>query len=317
MQFTLQNPAALKYFTRTSRPPLDNPTYGTDQLQQFERFNRGDFLTKTGQWAPAHRSEDEAGVLGLALGIPAEEAELFTRIKRWADLNALDDAGDYEIRYVVAVGGMAVWHTMTITNRLARSINLPGQYEYQKWVPAASGVTVVGPDGPTGTVSETYLVTPEQAEALAAAIGGTAREDAFGGGIFHYQFAQNERRRVFYVMVGNRPYVAGELLRQQYQKGIDAPGSWGISAIGTPLWTPLVDPDVGEHDLRPEIPIPCRALYPQERFQTSGFGGLLQIGNLGLIEETEIEIVRRIDRNVKAIQEKLTASSPGGPPALP
>lgn len=300
MRFTL--PTTLPGFIPAHNPPPPLAVYGIDQLQTLKRFNRGDFLTYTGQQAPPHRSADEAAALAGKLGISEDEAELFTRIKRWADLTvaSLPPRDPYEIRYVTAVSGQALWKTMTITNELACSINLPGKFDYPKWVPAPSTVRVNGPGGPSsGFIAEVYLATKEQADALAGELGGTVKEQQLPG-VFFYDYPESEPRRVFQIVVGGKTIYAGEALARKYKAGVGAPGVWdGFE------WVSNIDPDVGEHDLRPEIPIPCRDLFPTEQFQTSSFGGLLQIVNLTLREETEIEIVRRIDRNVREIKAGL------------
>lgn len=306
MRFNL--PSMMPGFLPTGKMPPQLPVYGTDELALFKRFNRGEFLAYTGVQAPPWASQGEVPRL-IEEGHSPEMAERLTRIKRWADLTVADQDpnGEYRYRYPLATGGSVEWQEQIITNELACSINLPGKYDYAKWVPAATLATYEGQGITPVVLNPMLLSTEEQAAEIATELGLTYVEQvADEKGQFFYVYPPDETRRVFGIVLpnGNRT-LAGFLLRDKYRSGVGAPGHWVTGDEGYPVWVADLPTDLGEYDTRPEIPMPCRDLWPQEQIKVGGFANQIQIFNVALAPEADGDILRRIDKNVRAIHDSL------------
>lgn len=237
--------------------------YGIDKLYTSPRLTRATYKELYGEEAPPYD--------------PAKQ------IKRWffTDKAATYAPGDtVEVTvYDPTTRTICPWY-MTASDYATP--NLPGLTSYPKWEnPVASPAVIVGPT--ELRLAGNTLVYPDQAKAVAAEINaalGTefeAVEVAEKPGPWKVVYNSEPRRQM---LIG--PHDAALILADRYEKGVGSPGKWSLNSTGGPQFEPDVPLD-GEQDLRPEIPMPCRALLPNERFATVTFGGMG-----GVIERTDI-----------------------------
>ena len=268
--------------------------YGLAALQVLPRLTRAIYKEKAGEQAP-----------------PWDQAK---PIKRWADHTASASAQKGGVPYVytsyVVDKGKVVARRYTMSGAEARAVNLPGQYDYPKWdPPEVRGYVYSEVDGTQSNISRWWVAGQTEADALREELGAVeiAETTLNAGGPYRYVYEPGETRRVWNVILkSGRVVNVGHLLRLRYREGVGSPGKWEAKTT-SPRWIPAKFEGPGEYDPRPEIPIPCRALLPNETPKV-GFGGIIQIvktGSTGGEGEADWEMVARIDRNVQALKKEL------------
>jgi hypothetical protein len=249
----------------TPRPQPDAAIYSPDELRLFPRLTRAIHRQLFGEQAP-----------------PWDRNR---RIQRWFDSSAADLPPDepYVVEYWDLRPSGPIRRRLAITNREASSPNLPGQYDYPKYEPEPSGAYMDDLDSlgrPTGR--KIYLPSVDlshHADAVAltkelAAVPGitdvSAPYETVMTGPYAYRFEPHEIRRFWNLRLngGEGAVSVGRALKLKYAMGVGAPGRWTYSNGGL-NWVSEIPADVGEQDLRPEIPIPQRPLRTNERWNVS------------------------------------------------
>lgn len=293
----------------TPRPQPDASSYPLTELNLFDRLTRAIYKEKYGEQAPVWDKN--------------------RRIQRWFDSSAaaLPPDEPYIIEYYAQVGGVTMRRKTVITNAEAATPNLPGRFDYPKYVPAPSGAwtdildSLGKPTGARRYLSNEdlshYIDAVMIAQQLQSVKGVDSVSDPFEtvmGGPYAYRFDETESRRFWNLRInGDNVVSVGRLLKAKYAFGVGAPGRW-ICDNNYVQWVSDIPVDVGERDLRPEVPIPQRPLKSNERIiEGSPFSG-------PLVERTDkSETIAKDDaaampgrvaeilKRVTAIQEALKA----------
>lgn len=241
-----------------AKPQPDAITYGPDALEMLPRFTRASYRTATGVQAPPPNP--------------------LAPMKRWSIPTATESMtlGYWEF----PVNGAPLYVQKTYTPTELKAVNLPGTFEYPKYVIAPSGAyTLQGPDLQPAGIGEDWLSTRSQAEAMADALRAlgwsvTGITENTLSGIFTIQYRPEETRRVWELEVGNGggSRNVGKLVEERNKAGVGAPGKWTTPGeSSSPIWHSLV-PQSGDL-LAGEVPIPQRELYPNEKWVQNLFSG--------------------------------------------
>jgi len=236
-------------------PPLpSSATYGPEQLQIFTRFNRGTYMAKFGQQAP-----------------PWDKSK---PIKRWFHTGAASTEN-----YLYFNDSAKQLQVMTMSAEEAASINLPGSYDYPAYVIAPTPATIISM-GSRYPVRADVLSAEEDARGLADILQRflgpvpaiqVRESDSFTGVNLAVDWGA-ETRRAWTVVIGSQAYSVGLLLRTRNLNGVGAPGVWNVKVGLAPTWAPASPGETGEQDIRPEVPIPCRALQQNESIRPHPLG---------------------------------------------
>lgn len=234
-----------------------SPQYGLAALHLFPRLTRAIFRETTGQQAP-----------------PWDKTR---RIKRWYDTSVLDgftgDAKHEVVSYQIFDPAAGRIRRLALTVEEASTPNLPGQYDYPKFIVAPTPAVLVDPvDGSSSPVNPAHLCEYTEALDLARALSATPshlRENRIG--FFHLRW-NGETRRAWVLDLAGTSHQVASLLAMRHAHGVNAPGRWDTSQA-QPVWIPEIQADTGELDPRPEIPFPVRELHPGEVIE-QGFGGI-------------------------------------------
>jgi len=152
--------------------------------------------------------------------------------------------------------------------------NVPGEPPYEKWVVQPTPAHMVGPNGPSSSISPNTLCTLEQAEMLASEIpGAIAVETPWASPMFRLEWA-GETRRHYAIKVGSSSPNAGLLLAQRWAKGVGYPGRWEfMGVLGSPQFIPDPPPSITGAG---EYPIPYRLpVKGKEEIYEGGFGAAI------------------------------------------
>lgn len=258
------------------KPQPDQMSYGLDVLEVFTRFTRATYNT--------------------AFGEQPLTWDKTRQIKRWFDTSvaALDPDATYidpltgrlPFYFVPDGKGGAVKKNITLTNREAMTVNLPGLYVYPKYdIPASGAYVPIWDETGTKVLTKQYLrkedlsnrkdATDLIAEITAAGIAmdPDPTETTFGG-IFAFRYDEGETRRIWTIQRAGMPgslNTVGRLLMAKNERGVGAPGHWDIAKdTGNVMWVSDLPMDTGEQDPRPEVAIPNRDLMTNERFGSVG-----------------------------------------------
>jgi len=266
------------------------------ELQILSRLNRSMYMANVGKQAP---------IWNKALVL-----------KRWADRTLGDRQPNdaYRYIYLMSDGTNVIVKENVITVAEAISVNLPGKYSWLKWVPEVVDGYVKSPyDGSVTAINPNFVSTRLQAEEMKDELGGVAiRETTFAR--FVLKWGLSEERRLFNVKLRGTTNKEGKwnnvglLLKMKYRQGVGAPGKFESPAT-EPRWIPKKSEAPDEYDLRPEVPIPVRALLPNESARL-GFGGIITIFKDGAGEGSAGgggELLKKIDETTREILTKVTA----------
>ncbi|MEQ1947664.1 MAG: hypothetical protein ABL995_10775 [Bryobacteraceae bacterium] len=235
-------------------PQPASARYSVDALALFKTYNRDSYFAEFGVQAPAWD--------------PARPP------KAWFDSPA-DGNGSQALKTysIVAQQADATWalQSMTLSAREAATVNLPGAVQYPQYRPASTKTTRAGQ-----SINPIYMVLEADARAVMAEVGGTGLFDegsislnAMSYPIANYPF--DEQRRIWAFQVNGQQYFAGLLIASKYGLGVGWPGHWDFSR-GYPLWVSDPPAAAGISDARPPVPLPVRALLPNERLQAGPMG---------------------------------------------
>lgn len=262
--------------------------YGVDQLQLFPRLTRASYLDLYGEQAPAWNRE--------------------RRIKRWFDTSVLEglarDGAQKKVVYEVFDPATGTIAPLEMTAEEASLPNLPGAMSYPKHQVAPTQAvvrnTVTGEEWP---LNPALLCEHFEAVALARELGLPAAavgETVFGGPYFGYRW-NGEARRLWVIDWRGVSLQAALLIAQRNAHGVGAPGRWDVQGT-EPVWKADAPGDTGEHDPRPEIPVPVRRLLPGEKFRQA-FGGVWMVVRSDLTPPSQDELLGRIDSGVARLLE--------------
>lgn len=234
--------------------------YGIEKLYTCPRLTRAIYGEMFGEQAPAYNSKE--------------------RIKRWQDKSVLEgllDPANFPVKVLVYVAPDNLrWLTMTALE--AATPNLPGVTVWPKYVnPVATPTVIVGPDGDRLQISGETLVDLLLARFVVNEINATLSPTfslvpASAPWPWNIVWGLELRRRMNFSN-GKNEFDAALILKGRFANGLGSPGAWALGPDGGPRWTSETPID-GEQDLRPEIPMPCRPLLENERFETVTFGGM-------------------------------------------
>jgi hypothetical protein len=236
--------------------------YPPSELFLFDRHTRATFLAAHGEQAAPWDKE--------------------RRIKRWTDTSVLEGVDPLDL--LTTIVGYEYFDRVTRTYKaLTMSVweasmsNLPGKYVYPKYVVYPTPAVVAGPDGSQPLSSE-IICFKVLAKGIAEELGGHVIEStSFSEGPFTIDW-KDELRRRWLIVFPNITCNAAALLRLRHSHGVGAPGEWTWVKVGPykePRWISHQQL-TGDHDPRPEIPIPCRQLFPVEAIFV-GLGGVSTI----------------------------------------
>ena len=224
--------------------------YPISELYRFELFDRDSYKAKFGSQAPPYDPS--------------------RRIKRWFDPQAPGEMYNY-YRYRYFDFDAREFRDAEITVGEARTINLPGRYDWGKYEVHPTPAMIVGPPPSVPQKLNPELLSDRaDAEYFAASWKGEVVEDSPKEGPFRIDWF-NETRRIYEIrMPDGQQYNVGLLLKAWHSAGYGAPGKWEMTPFG-PVWKP--DPQYdGSNDCRPEVPVPCRELGPNEELHITPFG---------------------------------------------
>ena len=280
----------------------DQAAYPPSELFLFGRHNRA-------TWAAEH--DEQAAVWDKQ-----------RRIKRWADTSFLTDGlpEDQMVRYDYFDRPSRTFKEFKLSVLQASLPNLPGVYVYQKDLVFPTAAVVVGPDGDEQSLNPNIICYKEEAEVVAAELGGhVIGSTSFSEGPFTIDWKGEVRRR-WLIVFPHTTCNAAMLLRARNSAGVDAPGQWAWSKAeghGEPRWLSHQE-ETGDQDPRPEIPVPCRLPFDEEAIWV-GFGGTTMIyrkdmespynpapqADGGGMTAGQAQQLTEIHRDVAAIAERL------------
>ncbi len=215
-----------------------------------------------------------------AFGEQADPWDKERRIKRWADTSVEvpedEDPTTVMVEYEHFDRVSRTYKTFKVSAAEAMTPNLPGAFVYPKYVVSPTTATVVdGGSGDRQPLNPEIICYKTEAESVAEELHGHVIESAsFDEGPFTIDWKSEVRRR-WLVVFPNITCNAAALVRNRHSGGVDAPGEWTWVKVGPhkePRWLSHQQL-TGDHDPRPEIPIPCRQLFLVEAIWT-GFGGM-------------------------------------------
>jgi len=225
----------------------DEPFYPIDRLYLFDRQDRLSWEKNFGEQAP-----------------PWDKR---CRKKCWADTSVLagvDDPDASYVEYDYFDLSSRSFKKMKLTVREASRPNLPGRYVYPEYIIEPTPAVMMNPDGGEQPLNPRILCYKAEAEQVARELGAAAvvESKAFRSGPFVIHW-NGEQRRMWLVRLGANYLSAAALVQAKAKNGVGAPGKWQVLESGQPVW--IAEPqETGEHDPRPEVPIPCRRLAENE-----------------------------------------------------
>lgn len=246
------------------------------------------------------------------------------RIQRWADTSIRvpedEDPATFMVEYSYFDRVSRTYKTFKLSAADAMTPNLPGVFVYPKYVAEPTSAILVSPEGST-PLSTRIICSKEDATLLASELNGFIIESLAGtGGPFVIDWKDETRRR-WLIVFPNITVNAAALLANRHAQGVDAPGEWTWVTVGPykePRWLSYQQL-TGDHDPRPEIPIPCRLLFDEEAIWV-GFGGTTMIyrkdmespynpapqaGGGGGLTAGQADQLSKIRKDVAAIAERL------------
>lgn len=217
-----------------------------------------------------------------AFGEQAEPWDKGRRIQRWADTSVKVPEGKNPTTFMVEYSHFdrvsRTFKTFKLSAADAMTPNLPGEYVYPKYVVAPTNAVVTGGAVGDEPLHPRVICLMENARFVARELGGEVIENSgFSSGPFIIDWRGEVRRR-WLIQFENITCNAAALIQDRYREGIGNLGEWTWVQVGPhkePRWQSY-EQLTGERDDRPEIPIPCRQLFPIEAIFV-GQGGVSTI----------------------------------------
>jgi hypothetical protein len=239
-------------------PQPEAPEYPISALRLFERLTRRSYFERFKEQAPPFDP-----------GRPPQH---------WFDTS---ERGDLDYKYNGFSEGTI--RVLAIPAYAARTPNLPGPYSYPEYRVKITPAVEILPDGTVQDISPFRLSTLDQAKEIAHEILADLGDHGHHmiqenpihkGGLYTIDW-RGESRRIWQVVFNGQPLNVGQLLRRKFREGVGAPGHWDTGDDSLPPSELVADtiprlkwvvevPNTGEDDHRPEVPIPLRALLPDE-----------------------------------------------------
>lgn len=284
--------------------------YPVMDLFLMPRLTRATYQEKFGEQAPAFD--------------PAR------RIQRWFFTDVLEgseDPANELVQFSVWDEQLKKVRPYTCSKLQASTPNLPGKIVYPKWVnPEMTTATLVGPrpEGGEGSnpLNGALLVDSTLAKSVMDEINAALRMDFQleyppDPWPWHIVWGSETRRNVNFRSASDPNNVVGAIwfVKNRFAAGVGAPGNWVKTDLGSASFVPDVFPD-GETDVRPEIPMPMRQLFPNERIDCTPFGCIMVRTDLtqndpgpgtGALTSAQDSLLKQIATNVGLIKEKVQA----------
>lgn len=261
-----------------------------------------------------------------------EEASFYNparRPKRWFLTDILDgseDPANELVQYQVWDPVKKAIVSIVMTKLEAATPNIPGEVKFQEYV--NSEITVAQMVGPTVEGAEGViplngktLADPTLAEYIAKEIEkdtGVKYKVQLNPDPWPWKIVYgSETRRSLSLVRGNEIYSAAMLLEQRFRNGLKYPGKWKIDSVAGPVFYPDTI-YTGLDDTRPEVPVPVRPLYPNERIETTPFGSTVVRIDLsqnepapgtGSLTAAQDKMLKQISEDVAFIKAKLMSFS--------
>lgn len=236
----------------------DQAIYGLSALETVPGFTRESYLATFGVQAP-----------NFDAGKPP---------KYWFDSTAdTSAAGNVAVYLQAALSGLSARIIqMQMPASAASAVNIPGRITYPAYVIAPTSAAINGQP-----INADVLSSYQDAVNLAAswALGGSA---VFDGdpviGPFAIVYPASEPRRQWMILFQGVAQNVGVCIAAMYGEGIGHPGAWDLSGA-EPLWKPAPDPPdgitTGVPQAGSEVPVPVRALLPNEQIITTLGGAMV------------------------------------------
>lgn len=237
----------------------DLASYGISALNQFQTWTRASYLAAFGAQAPSYD--------------PTQAT------RTWFDTTS--QPGPYSVIQVSGTSAVVVPFAVPVNVTVP---NLPGPYQYPAWVnPSTTVAQMQEPGfGPTPFGNAAALCSLADAEAVLAALpaGASISEESLDAQILWG--TETRRQYVLTVPDGGRfnaAYLRAMMTQQitdpqgNVLGGVGAPGSFTISGNAA-IWTLTHDPGLSA---AAAMPVPCRALLPNERFEPGLLGAGVMI----------------------------------------
>ena len=240
--------------TPAAQPQPNQETFSIDALALFHTYTRESYRSAFGVDAPAWDP---------------------TRLsKSWFDSTVdASQPGNVASYQMIGQDSTGTWSVLpyTMPASEAATVNIPGAMVYPPYVIAPTDAVRGG-----SPINPAYLSLEAEAQALMTALSGVGLFDDGATAILPNIYPVDEPRRSWSFLWHGRALNAGQLLVQQFAKGVGAPGHWDVSS-GSPVWVSDPPPPSGLDDTRPPRPVPVRALLPNEQLQPGPMGFGVQV----------------------------------------
>ena len=192
-------------------------------------------------------------------------------IKLWRDLGQVLTGPT--TTYKTWNAGKRQFQEFTVSGAEAATLNIPGEPPYEKRLVEPTPAVVLGPSGaPSGSINPRMLCTVDQAEMLAAEIGGqVVSQSTWSSAAFAIDW-RGETRRDYTIKFASLAMNAGLLLAERWKQGVNYPGHWEFTgSLGSPQFYP--DPIPSTVGIA-ETPLPYRDLAAGQEaiYEGSPFG---------------------------------------------
>ena len=243
--------------TQSNPKQPDEARYGLERLFPCARLTRATYLQAYGEEAPPY--------------------DPTRRIKRWVLPVQADCKTPERSMRLVDVWDPSLKEVSQIAMSVAEAArpNLPGVASFPKYTPAETTTARMVGAGGSQEINGLALADPAAATAIAGEIGRDLGIQVSVQKVpdpwpWVIVWGGETRRNLTLVTSTGQSWDAETLLRQRFAAGVGAPGRWVQGQSGV-TFVPDT-PQTGEMDLRPEIPMACRPLLPNERLDFSPFG---------------------------------------------
>jgi len=263
------------------KPQPSTAVYGVGEIYLFQTYNTRDaYESAFGVQAPPFN--------------PAKPAKL------WFDKTVQTPTVTYQTLDLVTLKNV----TLTLSKEDAASVNIPGAYRYDPYLPKPAECVRWIPGLPMpSTPFESQMVSEKsEAEALAQEIGGTLRLATTEGGTlsgFAVKCGTGDTRNVWEVVTPAGSDYAGRLLAKKYALGVGSPGKWqGLD------WVPVTPVTTTSNYMR----TPVRQLLANEKFLKNPFGNQIErtdmdqanAGGMTLADRAKLDEILKIVKEIKA-----------------
>lgn len=232
--------------------PATSP-YAVNALELFPTYTRATYLAKTGTQAPPF--------------------DITRPAKAWYDSTA---TGSTTYNVFNQSPSAPELLSITLTQQVANSVNLPGLPTYAPYVQQVSNVIVT--NGASGSgYSGLYQSTEAQADSLKAEIGDASLSitsglgQMFPGSAYVYQKIDASNPVGIFLLGAQN---VGQMLQQRNANGVGYPGTWSKNTAGNYLFSPATLND-GSTSTLGSTPTPVRPLLSNEALVSVPLGILL------------------------------------------